>query len=272
MSETNPIFRSGLVSITFRQLSVREIVDLVRQAGQAGIEWGGDLHVPPGDPSKAEEVRRMTEEAGLEVAAYGSYYRCGSQEPDEPPFEKVLQTAVQLKAPSIRVWAGRKSPAQHTEAEFAEVREDFERICRMARRENIEVATEFHRNTLTETRESTRALFQGISPEEAKSLWQPHVGQSVEDRLDSMDDVADRLLNIHVFQWGPGGGGDRRPLEEGREEWTKYFEKISRDGRPRWALMEFVDQNDPENYLRDGAILNEMIRPFSSSGGASARG
>ena len=31
----------GLVSITFRPLSPREIVDLVAEAGLKAIEWGG---------------------------------------------------------------------------------------------------------------------------------------------------------------------------------------------------------------------------------------
>ena len=43
-------------------------------------------------------------EAGLAIAAYGSYYRV---EHDDPaPFEPVLATAVELGAPTVRVWAG----------------------------------------------------------------------------------------------------------------------------------------------------------------------
>jgi hypothetical protein len=43
------MIQTGLVSITFRQLSPPAIIDLVRQAGLEGIEWGGDVHVPHGD-------------------------------------------------------------------------------------------------------------------------------------------------------------------------------------------------------------------------------
>ncbi len=41
--------RAGLVSVTFRQLSPEEIVRVAREAGLTVIEWGGDVHVPPGD-------------------------------------------------------------------------------------------------------------------------------------------------------------------------------------------------------------------------------
>ncbi|HNC24059.1 MAG TPA: sugar phosphate isomerase/epimerase, partial [Opitutaceae bacterium] len=96
----------GLVSVTFRALTPTQIVALVRQAGLRGIEWGGDIHVPHGNLARAREVREMTQEAGLSVAAYGSYYRAAQSEADGLAFEHVRATAVELGAPTIRVWAG----------------------------------------------------------------------------------------------------------------------------------------------------------------------
>ena len=74
--------KAGLVSITFRQLSAEKIVGLVSAAGLQGIEWGGDIHVPHGDVKRAEEVKRMTLDSGLEVSAYGSYYKFQEYNPD----------------------------------------------------------------------------------------------------------------------------------------------------------------------------------------------
>ena len=53
--------RAGLVSITFRNKTPREIVALMKRAGLSQVEWGGDVHVKPGAESAAE-VRRMTGE------------------------------------------------------------------------------------------------------------------------------------------------------------------------------------------------------------------
>ncbi|MGA0333516.1 MAG: hypothetical protein ACO3N7_00525 [Kiritimatiellia bacterium] len=61
--------RSGLVSITFRKISASQLIEEVVKAGQQGIEWGGDVHVPHGDTRKAEQVARWTRDAGLETAA-----------------------------------------------------------------------------------------------------------------------------------------------------------------------------------------------------------
>ena len=83
----------GLVSVTFRALSPAQVVDLVRQAGLRGIEWGGDIHAPPGNAARAREVRHLSLEAGLSVAAYGSYYRAAQSEAAGMPFAHVLDTA-----------------------------------------------------------------------------------------------------------------------------------------------------------------------------------
>src|ERR1700761_6585245 len=102
----------GLVSITFRKLSPEEVIALCVEAEVRCIEWGGDVHVPPGDVARAREVGHLTREAGLEVAAYGSYYRLGPNEPGS--FEAVMASAAALGAPTIRGWAGRKG-ARETE-------------------------------------------------------------------------------------------------------------------------------------------------------------
>src|SRR4051812_49693737 len=103
--------RTGLVSVTFRALGPQQVVELVRQANLDAIEWGGDIHVPHGDTARAREVRTMTLDAGLAVAAYGSYYRAAVSDADGLPFARVLETAVALEAPTIRVWAGNKASA-----------------------------------------------------------------------------------------------------------------------------------------------------------------
>ena len=57
--------------------------------------------------------------AGLVVAAYGSYYRVGHDDP--APFESVLDTAVELGAPLVRIWAGRSGSAEADDAYWTDV-------------------------------------------------------------------------------------------------------------------------------------------------------
>ena len=46
---TDPV--PGLCSVTMRQLGVEEVAKLAAESGLRAIEWGGDIHVPPGDPT-----------------------------------------------------------------------------------------------------------------------------------------------------------------------------------------------------------------------------
>jgi hypothetical protein len=159
------MLHSGLVSITFRQLSPREIIRLVVQAGLEGIEWGGDIHIPHGDLVRAREVRRMAAEAGLRIAAYGSYFRVGHE--DSGPFKVVLETALELEAPLIRVWAGTQETDMADAAYFQRVVKDSRRIAELSAQAGIRIAYEFHANTLTDTNEAARKLLNTGSHEKS---------------------------------------------------------------------------------------------------------
>ena len=67
----------GLVSVTFRQKSIREICEICCGARLSAVEWGGDIHVPPQNAAAAREARELSREFGLEICSYGSYWRAG---------------------------------------------------------------------------------------------------------------------------------------------------------------------------------------------------
>ena len=92
--------KTGLTSITFRQLTAEEVIDLAKQAGLDGIEWGGDIHARPDNLERAKELGNLTRAAGLEVLSYGSYYFVGKGS----DFEPISQTAEALGCSIIRIW------------------------------------------------------------------------------------------------------------------------------------------------------------------------
>ena len=53
--------KTGLTSVTFRRKTQEEIVALAAQAQLDGIEWGGDVHVPPGDLPAAKAAGRAVD-------------------------------------------------------------------------------------------------------------------------------------------------------------------------------------------------------------------
>ena len=253
-----PLLQPGLVSISFRNLSPEALLEEVASAGLKGIEWGGDVHVPHGDVQRAEQVKDTSENAGIEVAAYGSYYRLGETE-DNPEFQAVLDSALALGAPSIRVWAGRTGSADADEAIWQRVIDDANRICDLAEAQQIRICLEYHGGTLTDSIESSTRLLSEVPHPNLDTLWQPPNGKADEHCEKSLLGILDRVSNLHVFHWGPGGWSDRFALAEGIGRWKRFFELAQTKPKPRWALMEFVKNDSLEQFHEDAKTLHHLL-------------
>ena len=252
------MLRPGLVSITFRALEPQEVIQLCQQSHLEGIEWGGDVHVPPGDGKRAKEVAQMTKEAGLETVCYGSYYRC-----DGEGFEAVLETALHLGAPLIRIWAGNKGSSQTDVEEFSRVADDLARISALAAPHGITIATEYHGGTLTDSRESCARLHEAASHPNLKTLWQPlrrAVGNAkIEENSDDLRAILPFLSNVHVYHWIETSEG-RGVLSLAQDQtWSHYVEILRGIGQSRWLLLEFVPQNDASTLQFEAATLRELL-------------
>ena len=256
----------GLTSISFRKLTTEEIVSLVSKTDLTHIEWGGDVHVPHGDMKTAEQVRSMTADAGLRIASYGSYYKCVESPKSDPEFACVLDTAEALGAETVRIWAGGKSPHEADDDYRKAVMDDLSRICDAAAKAGLTISCEFHRHTLTETVESSTELMNAMSDHNLKTYWQPPYFLNASDQIPSLKKVLPSLTHVHAFKWlYENDNTDRRLLEEGRDEWMEYFNIISKTGRNHCAFIEFVKDDQPENFIRDAATLASMLAEINGN-------
>ena len=248
--------KPGLVSVTFRQLSPESIVDLCVKSGLQTVEWGGDVHVPPGDAGAASRVGEMTREAGLSITAYGSYYRLAV--PDGAPFREILSSAVALGAPAIRVWAGNRGSADADEASRKAVADDALRCADLAAERGISICYEFHGGTLTDTTESALALLAETEHPFVRSLWQPPHGLSLEECLASLRCIMPRLHHVHVFHWWPDHA-HRHALADGRERWEAYVAELKAASKDADLLLEFVRGDDPLLLEEDARTLADIL-------------
>jgi len=251
---------TGLVSITFRPLSPPAIIDLVRQAGLAGIEWGGDVHVPHGDLGRAAEVCRQTRDAGLVVSAYGSYYRVGRSEAEGLAFERVLETAVALGAPVIRVWAGAVGSAGASAEDWREVVRESRRVAELAASAGCVIAYEFHGESLTDTAESAQRLVGDVDHPAVCTFWQPPNGMPVDQARAGLVRLLPCIRNVHVFHWWPTHR-ERHGLAVGADRWLQYLSVLRESGRDHFASIEYVAGDAPEAFLRDAQVLKGWCRP-----------
>lgn len=263
--------RLGLVSVTFRQLTPAKIVALAQRAGLEGIEWGGDIHVPHGDLARARQVRRLSESSGLEVPAYGSYYRVGHSEQEGLTFASTLDTAVELGAPLVRAWAGNRDFRQADDAYWKHIVADARRVAAMAATAGVVVAFEFHSGSLTATPDAAHRLLRQAAHPNLRTLWQPAVSGE-ENEIGTGDDLVaanvkglkyllDFVENIHVYHWVKTPEGvQRRALNEGETAWRKYLNCLTASGRAHWLLLEFVRDGSPDALIEDAATLRQWLQ------------
>lgn len=250
------MFQTGLVSVSFRKLSPGEIIDAVKNAGLEGIEWGGDIHVPSGNTDIAKHVYKLTEEAGLKVFAYGSYYRVGFSTNIPDDFSKVLNCAILLHAPVIRVWAYNKGSAEVTESEFNRLVEESRIIADMAQPFGINISFECHGNTYTDDYNASLRLINEINRQNFSMYWQPNQLKSDEYNIDAAKALSSITTNIHTFHWD---SKQRFPLSHGMEIWSQYIDCFRTPQIPHAFLLEFMHDDAVESLFDTAQTLKALL-------------
>lgn len=258
------LLRPGLCSVTHRDLTPAEVVTAAAEAGLECIEWGADVHAPVGDERGAAAVRRLTEDAGLAVASYGSYLRFAD---DSEQFQAALATATALGAPRIRVWAGNSGSSDTTERQRTEVAGRLRRAAARAGDAGIQLGLEFHGGTLTDVVDSTLALLDEVGHDNLSTYWQPHQGMPDDEAVRTLERVLDRVSTVHVFSWWPMA--ERLPLSERGELWRRVIGLLTEHGGRHDLLLEFVTGDDPAALRRDARTLRDLIANWYPHSGSN---
>ncbi|EIM24642.1 sugar phosphate isomerase/epimerase family protein [Microvirga lotononidis] len=264
-------FRPGLCSVTFRKLAPRTIVRLAAECGIEGIEWAGDVHVLPGQFDLARHVRRLTESAGLAVVSYGSYIAPPSD--DDEAFATVLETAQALGAPNIRIWPGvrNRDSATYSADERKHTAALIRRMARRAAEASVTLGLEYHPNSLTDDLASAQALMAEIDDPNVFLYWQPRPGLPLAEALDELRAIGHETSHVHVFAWDKDKA--RYPLSDQRAYWIDILSNAPATRWPgdRFAMLEFVRDDSPEQFRADAAVFHRMLEEAGERPSGAAR-
>jgi sugar phosphate isomerase/epimerase len=244
----------GLTSITFRKLSSADIVKLAVDSNIRAIEWGSDIHVPIGDLKNAQYVRSMCEDAGITICSYGTY--CNLE--DDVDFQRLFMTANELGTKTLRIWAGKLSSESATDSYKNKIVNNAIIMAEQAAKHGLRLGFEFHRNTLTDSAESTIWLLKQIAKNNVSTYWQPRIGATLSENLKDIDLLKPYLSNIHVFYWS-SDASIRYLLREGQQDWQSYFFSLN-DEKIRYCLIEFVKDDNIKCLEEDALTLNQLIK------------
>ena len=243
-------YQLGLVSVSFRDRTPKEIAKAAKDAGLVCVEWGSDVHAPCRDHERLCEIAELQQRYGLACSSYGTYFRLG-----ETPMEELddyITAAKQLGTDILRLWCGTKSRADMTDAECDALLSACRQAAARAEERGVVLCMECHKKTFTENPDDAVRLMQAVDSQCFQMYWQPFQWQSAEQNLENAKRIAPYAKHIHVFHWK---GSDKLPLAEAIDEWQSYLSVFS---TPRTLLLEFMPNGRVEELLGEATALKTI--------------
>jgi sugar phosphate isomerase/epimerase len=236
-----------------RKLSVERVVEVATRAGLGCIEWGADVHAPPGDLPRLDEVRRRTEDAGLRVASYGSYWRAGVD--DIRQVRRAIEATQRLGAHRVRIWAGAVGSAHTDPPTRQRVVTATREAAEIAAGHGVSLSFEFHADTLTDNAQSTLDLLREVDHPAVSTYWQPPNDVPDAAAVRTLTQVIDAVSAVHVFSWWPAT--HRLPLLGRRDLWRAALDVLA-TRKPVDLLLEFVVDDNPDLVAQEAQALRAL--------------
>ncbi|MCQ2792135.1 MAG: sugar phosphate isomerase/epimerase [Bacilli bacterium] len=247
----------GLCSVSFRKLSVDEIIILAKKANLDAIEWGADIHCPFTNLNLCKEIGEKTRANGLLTYSYGSYFRCK----DVNEFKKISEAAKALGASVIRVWAGEKWSNEFSKEEFTNMVNVLKECAEIAKVNNQIICFEYHHHTFNDYKESSLTLIKAVNKDNVKTYWQTQYWDDKSSRednhknnIESLKLLKNYIVNFHVYNWV--GYLERYPLDLIKREMKEYLSYANINSV---AYLEFFKDDSVEQFYQDAKALKDIV-------------
>lgn len=234
----------GVASVTFRNKTVSEVVEIAKNAEVSYIEWGADVHVKTAEDAKA--AKELCDANGIKISSYGSYYRVGSH--DKENWEQICKNAEIMGASSVRVWLGSKDSEETSEDEYRNLLEDLTHICEVAEKYNLLVCPECHDNTFNNNTSAVIRLKKELNKENFRTYFQSRYFRFDYD-MDRIEKTFAFIENVHVSY------RDLYREQRFRKKDKKYLDKILKKllqmNFNGIVIVEFVKGSKEKNFRKD---------------------
>ena len=240
----------GLVSISFRKNTPREILEAMKKANLTHIEWGSDVHAPYNDDEKLDEIVALQAEYEITCSSYGTYFRLGETPIEE--LEAYILAAKRLGTDILRLWCGVKSGADMTSEEREFLIDQCHKAAKIASHHGVTLCMECHKKTFTQNIEDAVWLMNEINSPNFRMYWQPFQWQSSEENIENASEISPYAEHVHVFNWADT---KKFPLGEAVEIWREYLAQFT---KPRALLLEFMPKGSIEELDAEADALRKI--------------
>lgn len=249
----------GLCTISSKERSVEDVLELAGDVGYDGVElWGRD-HVGDGSVETCEEITDTAAIHGLEIASYGSYLRCGAED-FEAALEHELTVTDRLGTDVIRVWAGSQNYNECDQAHWEAVVADLEALTERAADYGLRVTVEKHDNTVTNDLAGAKTLIDTVGDERCRLNYQPGFGIPASELEREATELAALSNQLHLQGTRERTASERAPLSEVYYDLEAILEPFLEGEFDGYANVEFV--TDERTYREAIEADLETIRSY----------
>ncbi len=264
--------RFAVFTVGLPEWTPEEAVTKLRELGYDGVEWRVVDQQPAADGrignwsgnrctipfatflEEAPRVRKLTEEAGLQIPSVGTYVACD----DPESVEKAMQGAVRLGAPQLRVGVPRYEPG----ASYLEVRDraraQYAEVASLARQYGVRALIEIHMGNITPSASAAAAFVQGLDPEHVGIIHDAGnmVYEGYEQYRLGLEVLGPYLAHVHLknSRWEeagtrPDGSTEWRatwaPIKKGIVDMEALFSALRAVGYDGWVSFEDFSSEQP---------------------------
>lgn len=255
--------KTALCTIAFKDRPFEDVLDLAVRAGFDGVEpWGKPDHMPAEYNAEVNRrIARAIRERGLEVSQYGSYIN-----PFSGGFEREmaegLDTASDLGANRIRVWAGSCGSDEATDEDWQKAIFGFRRFADRAADRGVSLVLEMHLGYLCDTAGGCMRLVEGVDRPNFLLNFQPMYTDSASRVIAVARQVAPHVETVHAQNYAAPGRNARSLVSAGYVDYRAVVRELSAAGFDGYLEVEFVREDDPEAALMaDAAFLRTLCEP-----------
>ena len=232
----------GLASVTFRNKTVEEVVDIAKNNGISFVEWGADVHVK--SIQDAQKALMLCNKSGIKISSYGSYYRVGSSKKDE--WTEICKIAKEMSASSIRVWLGKKNSEETDDEEYKNLLADAKMMCDIAAEYNLNISAECHDNTFNNNTYAFLKFKEDLQRDNFTTYFQSRYKKKEYD-LDRIDKTFDYIENVHISYRDLVK--EQRFAKKDKKYIDMIIEKLLQKGFKGIVMIEFT-RASKEKYLK----------------------
>jgi sugar phosphate isomerase/epimerase len=271
----------GVFTVGLPDMTPEEAVRELKDAGYDGVEWrvtrvpeeargeefsfwGNNLCTLAPTEEEAHRARRISEEAGLEIAGLGTYVAVGDLE----AADEAMRFAVTAGASQIRVGAGAPDGRSYHEL-FASAREFLAGVEELVRSHGVKALIEVHHRTICPSASLAHRLVSAFDPDVVGVILDPGnmAQEGFENYRIGAELLGPYLAHVHIKNSAferPAGGGVWEPrwapLEDGVVDFGLVFEALEHVGYDGWLVMEDFSGVRPS---REALRYNlEFVRSF----------